>query len=319
VNTELVEKIANAVLYEGYMLYPYRASAVKNRQRWNFGVLYPRAFAESQQGSDAWSMQTECLAQTSGESATLNIRLRFLHILVRSTEGDAAEPWQEGTERDVCVPLLNLAELSSHPVQHRFAFPGNVARDGNIVRKWQPIEGAIEVEAADLGKSQFKIRVRAFNTIAIDNPASSTRDGALVRSLVSAHTILNIDGGEFISLLDPPDELRDSAAQCKNVGTWPVLVGETRERDAMLSSPIILYDYPQIAPESPGALFDGTEIDEILTLRIMTLTDDEKVEMGETDERSREILQRTQSMPPEQLMKMHGALRGLREPRQENP
>ena len=100
---------------------------------------------------------------------------------------------------------------------------------------------------------------------------------------------------------------------CKNVGTWPVLVGEDGQRDAMLSSPIILYDYPKIAPESPGALFDGTEIDEILSLRIMTLTDQEKLEIGRTDERARQILERTESMPPEQFMKMHGVLRGLRD------
>ncbi|HJY06323.1 MAG TPA: hypothetical protein VJ323_08385, partial [Bryobacteraceae bacterium] len=90
-------------------------------------------------------------------------------------------------------------------------------------------------------------------------------------------------------------------------------------RNTMLSSPIILYDYPQIAPESAGALFDGTEIDEILTLRIMTLTDEEKVEMRHGDERARQILERTELMPPEQLMKMHGALRGFRRAGQETP
>ena len=79
----------------------------------------------------------------------------------------------------------------------------------------------------------------------------------------------------------------------------------------MLSSPIILYDYPQIAPESAGNLFDSTEIDEILSLRILTLTEDEKREMRESDARSREILERTEAMPEEQFMKLHGALRGL--------
>ncbi len=80
----------------------------------------------------------------------------------------------------------------------------------------------------------------------------------------------------------------------------------------MLSSPIILYDYPQIAPESPGSLFDGTEIDEILSLRILTMTDAEKDEMRRCDERTRQILERTESMPPEQFMKLHGVLRELR-------
>ncbi|HST20797.1 MAG TPA: hypothetical protein VLR90_06760, partial [Blastocatellia bacterium] len=130
--------------------------------------------------------------------------------------------------------------------------------------------------------------------------------------LVSTHTILSVREGEFVSSLDPPDEFRDAVAHCNNIGTWPVLVGDEGERGVMLSSPIILYDYPQIAPESSGDLFDGTEIDEILTLRIMTLTDEEKREMRSVDERARKILERTETLPAEQLMKMHGAVRGLR-------
>jgi hydrogenase maturation protease len=131
-------------------------------------------------------------------------------------------------------------------------------------------------------------------------------------SLISTHTILGVENGKFVSQIDPPDRLKNLAAECCNQGTWPVLIGEEGERDTMLSSPIILYDYPQIAPESPGGLFDGTEIDEILSLRILTMTDDEKREMRQSDERAREILERTESMPPEQFMKLHGVLRGLR-------
>jgi hypothetical protein len=138
------------------------------------------------------------------------------------------------------------------------------------------------------------------------------RDEALMRSLVSTHVILGAEKGEFVSLLEPPPELQDLAAQCENVGVWPVLVGEQGQRDTVLASPIILYDYPQIAPESPGDLFDGTEIDEILSLRIMTLTDEEKREMRESDERTRQILERTEAMPAEQFMKLHGGIRSLR-------
>jgi hydrogenase maturation protease len=91
-----------------------------------------------------------------------------------------------------------------------------------------------------------------------------------------------------------------------------VLVGDAGQRDTLLASPIILYDYPHIAPESIGDLFDGTEIDEILSLRILTLTDDEKREIRDSDERARQILERTESMPAEQFMKLHGAVRGMR-------
>jgi hypothetical protein len=74
---------------------------------------------------------------------------------------------------------------------------------------------------------------------------------------------------------------------------------------------IILYDYPQIAPESIGTFFDGTEIDEMLTLRVLTLTDDEKLEMQQADERTRELLARTEQISSEQLMKLHGVVRNL--------
>src|SRR3979409_2604558 len=82
-NLSAAEQIANAVLYEGYMLYPYRPSAIKNQQRWNFGVLLPRAFSELQTGSDAWGMQTECLVQ-GGAKSTLEVRARFLQLVQRS-------------------------------------------------------------------------------------------------------------------------------------------------------------------------------------------------------------------------------------------
>jgi hypothetical protein len=133
--------------------------------------------------------------------------------------------------------------------------------------------------------------------------------------MISTHTVLRLHNGEFISLTDPPLEYREAAAQCRNLGAWPVLVGAEGERDTMLSSPIILSDYPQVAPESPGNLFDATEIDEILTLRILTLSDEEKAEIRQGGEHAREILERSESLPPEQLMKLHGAWRGLKQAR----
>ena len=183
---------------------------------------------------------------------------------------------------------------------------------GVIVRKQQTIEGSIEVEAERITDGLFKITARILNLTPMESATEASRDEALLFSLVSTHTILGVREGEFVSLLDPPEEFCNAVAQCNNVGTWPVLVGEEGERDVMLSSPIILYDYPQIAPESSGDLFDGTEIDEILTLRIMTLTDEEKREMRSADERARKILERTETLPAEQLMKLHGAMRGLR-------
>jgi hydrogenase maturation protease len=277
-NTKLVDDIASAVLYEGYLLYPYRASAIKNKQRWNFGVLYPREYAEKQSGADAWKMQTECLVTTdSGSMAQLEVRVRFLHLVA-----------QGAVERELELPAVELSDLAVQSVRHDF------------------VEAAVELEAKEVAERVFRIRTTILNT---STDVASSRDEALLRSLVSTHTILNIRGGEFVSLLEPPEHLRELTSACENLGAWPVLVGEPGQRDCMLSSPIILYDYPQIAPESPGALFDGTEIDEILSLRILTLTDEEKLEMATGDERARQILERTESMPQEQFMKMHGVLK----------
>lgn len=324
-NLALVEQIAKAVLYEGYMLYPYRPSSVKNRQRFNFGVLYPQAYSDAQEGQDPASLRTECLI-CGNENATLEVRLRFLQLQVSALTSPSErapvlpDGWQEATERDFAVNSLTLAELCRQTRASRFAFPDAAKVDPGIgsespgdgaVRHQETIEGVIEIRAERLREGLFKIFVHVRNTTPLDRP-DSTRDEALMRSLVSAHLVLGVEGAEFVSLLEPPDDLRDLAAQCQNVGAWPVLVGDPGQRDTLLASPIILYDYPQIAPESAGDLFDGTEIDEILSLRIMTLTDEEKQEIRSSDERARQILERTENMPAEQFMKLHGAVRGMR-------
>jgi hypothetical protein len=286
---DTVEKIANAVLYEGYMLYPYRSSAVKNQQRFNFGVLYPRDYCDSQTGSDNWQMQTECIVSGSG-TTSIEVKVRFLQMV-------AADDFQEGVDRAVSIPAVSLSSIEAPPVQRAFRFAG--------------LEGELELQSHHLGGNGFKI------TLAIRNLAGSmdqmeNRDKVLLRSLVSVHSILHIEGGAFVSSIDPPENFRAAVAECRNFGAWPVLVGNEKKRDTVLSAPIILYDYPQIAPESAGDLFDGTEIDEILALRILTLTDAEKLEVRNGDDRARQVLERTEMLPPDHFQKLHGALRGLR-------
>jgi len=329
---------------------------VKNQQRWNFGALCPESYSLAQRGTEAWTMQTECLVEGS-ERATLDIRVRFLHLLTREVGvpnadcglrvegcgdgeiqasvtgsdfnvvpslevgGRVFQTWQEAVEREFRAPGFDVETLKAQAQRLSFSFPPSRAletlRDeggrvvGVIVRTQQSVGGALELSAARAGGGLFKITARILNTTPLEDAESEGRDDALMRSLVSTHTILKVGGGEFVSLLDPPEAFRDAAAGCGNTGTWPVMVGEEGERGVMLSSPIILYDYPQIAPESAGELFDGTEIDEILTLRIMTLTDEEKREMRGAGERARRILERTETLPAEQLMKMHGAMRGV--------
>ncbi len=353
-NAALVDRIAKAVLYEGYMLYPYRPSAVKNRQRFNFGVVYPRAYSEAQGGTDAWTMQTQCLVLGNFETSCL-VRVRFLRLVTRSigrlqapssepssvtegaieivdrleVNGKAFQPWQEAVEETIEVTEFNLSSLVVQPMEWPFRLSAKQDREavqdqsglvvGVIVRDKASVAGMIELAAERVQENSFRLTARISNISRIDGPGGVSREEALARSLVSAHTILEARDGEFVSLVDPPEKYREPAKACLNVGTWPILVGEEGQRDAMLSSPIILYDYPEIAPESPGDLFDGAEIDEILSLRIMTMTEEEKREMRESDERARQILERTEAMPEEQFMKLHGALRGLRAAKGEAP
>ncbi len=250
-----LEKIANAVLYEGFLLYPYRKSSVKNKQRWHFGTQGPVG------GSDSSLMQTQCLIEGDDE-ARVDLKIRFL---------------QDEIEREI--------ELTGDAHLHDFSFP--------------PVALSVEIETDRFSDNLFRLTVRTRNT----------GDAGL---MASTHTMIAVQGGAFISLLDPPEEHRVAARACNNVGTWPVLAGREGERHLMLSSPIILYDYPQIAPESAGDFFDGTEIDEMLTLRVLTLSDSEKQELRDAGDRGKEILDRTETLPPEQFGKMHGAIRNLR-------
>ena len=304
-NAELVDKIAHAVLYEGYILYPYRPSAIKNRQRWNFGVLYPEAWAASQTGSDRAYFQSECLA-VGGGATKLDVSVRFLHVMAR---GSHEERWEEAVERSVSIRELNLDAIVFNPHCERFVFTPDARVERDSAYRRQPIEAEVEIRAVPVTAEAFRISVRVRNTTEL---AEISRAEALLRSLVSAHAVLTIRDGQFVSLTDPPDALREAAAQCENVGVWPVLAGAEGSGDTILASPIILPDYPQIAAESSGDLFDGTEIDEILTLRILTMTDSEKEEMRQSDERARRILERLETAPAEHLMQLHGEIRALR-------
>lgn len=293
-----VDRIAAALLYEGYMLYPYRPSAVKNRQRFNFGLVYPA-------GDDASFMQTECLLLGTAATA-LTVTVRFLHLIDRTTDGQS---WQEATERSVTVDRVTIGALTA-PQHAWFDWLGSVHVDGAVIRRQRAIVGEIEISAAPCASGAVRVRVRLVNHTEMPASDKADRDETLLHSLVSAHTILTVsEGGEFVSLLDPPEALRGEAAECTNVRTWPVLAGDAGQRDTMLSSPIIIYDYPELAPESPGDLFDGTEIDEILSLRILTMTDAEQQEMAQSDEHARRLLERTRSLGAKELMTMHGTMR----------
>lgn len=345
---KLIEKIADAVLYEGYNLYPYRPSATKNQRRWTFGRVYPEAYSVAQKGAEPCLLQTQVVVIGSTESGpTLEIRARFLQVMDRQigqlstplaelpAEGepdfqivgelrlgeDIFQTWQEGLERDVTVTAINLQDVTIQPYQQPFTFvasralepikQGNDEVVGVIVRQQQHLEGLIEVEVEGVGEQVFRVTVRLKNVSPLENAEQKKELEVIPQTFASAHAILGVQNGAFISLIDPPEPYQEVAAACKNVGVWPVLVGEAGSHETMLASPIILYDYPEVSPESAGNFFDGTEIDEMLALRVLTLTDEEKREMAHADEHTRKLLERTETLPQEHFMKLHGALRGI--------
>jgi hypothetical protein len=325
-----VRAIADAVLYEGYVLWPYRRSALKNQKRWTFGGVYPRDHSEGRE-DDPCVMQTQCLLEAPA-AARVDVSVRFLHAVERQvalqSAGGELEPvdeltvagerhlsWTEAAEREIEAGGLALEELAAgHTTTIEIPAASEEEpltdaageRAGAIVRSWRRLAGTVEVVAEQPRRGLWRVTVRVANTTPFDGV---TREEALERTFCSTHTVLRASAGDFVSQTDPPKELRELARACRNENTWPVLVGDADERSTLLSSPIILEDHPRVAPESPGDLFDSGEIDQMLVLNILSLTDAEKAEMRDSDPRTHEILERTESLTPEQLMSLHGAIR----------
>ena len=341
VDFEALAGVADAVLYEGYLLYPYRRSSPKNKVRWQFGVLTPRTWLASDLAADTcvagsadnWYQQTECLLEAP-ETAVIGVRLRFLQVQHRCVQQanpsgfEAVDALTVGDQHfltfDDAVPrehdvVVTLAELRDSPLVvevHRPAgediepLPGG---NGRIVRSHGHLSARVRlsVTAADVPFPLAKLTVRTENCD-VSVPPEVSRPEALRASMIATHTMIGVDTGAFLSLLDPPEWATPAAKGCRNIHTFPVLGGQPGQHRLVLSSPILLYDYPAVSPESPGDLFDAAEIDEILSLRTGTLTDDEKREARATDPRAVAIIDRVDAMPQEIMDRLHGAIRSMR-------
>jgi hypothetical protein len=353
---EAAQAVADAILYEGYLLYPYRRSSGKNRVRWQFGVLLPPVWARARGLVDAgvagsaesWWQQTECLLR-EGADATVRCRVRFLQLQRKSVQErgpdgtyrpvDAIEAgsrrelgFDEAVAREFDVEAP-VAELLPGVKRLDLSLPGGedvepLADDegrlvGRVLRRRWPLRATVTVSASaaqvpadaaaeggDTRSGLVRLRVRVENA---DDAAlaEAARDVALRTSLLGTHVLIAVSGGSFVSLLDPPAWAERAARACSNVHVFPVLAGAEGEADVVLSAPIILYDHPRIAPESPGDLHDATEIDEILSLRTLTLTDAEKREARATDARAARIIDRVDALPSEAFARLHGATRSL--------
>jgi len=333
-------RVADAILYEGYLLYPYRQSAQKNQARFQFGVLMPPGYA-AVDPSEATACQTECLLECP-DSAEITVLVRFLHLVRRRVRAaDAATgvlhdvteviadgvqytSFDEAAERERQVTAVVSELLAADVSTDVTVEAGEQAEDlsenggrevGRVVRQWGALAAVIRLHADRVaGPYQaLRLRVRVENAAAAAEPSGPrSRDEALGNALIAVHCLIEARGGVFLSMTDPPEWAAAEVAACQNTGTWPVLAGPPECTSLMLSSPVILYDHPEVAAESAGDLFDATEIDEILTLRTLALTDEEKRQARATDSRAAELLDRLDDMPAEMLERMHGAIRYLR-------
>jgi hypothetical protein len=312
-----VRQVADAVLYEGYILYPYRASAQKNRSRWQFGVLMPPGYTAADP-SETSTMQAECVFEHSGQPA-VEVTARFLQVQRRRTDGaveDAGVPavWDEAVEQEVTQAVPAHTLLGEGAVA-RFTVPGGEdtenASGARVVWRREPLTGTMRVRATPLpGPWQAaRLTVQLSNESEAGTPAS--REDALPAALVAAHLIITVSGGAFLSMTDPPEWASPQVAACRNTGCWPVLAGPEGSRQVVLASPIILPDHPQVASESPGELYDGTEIDEILTLRTLALSAEEKAAARATDPRAAALIDRVDAIDAPTMAQLHGTIRAM--------
>ena len=113
---EAVRQLADAVLLEGYVLYPYRVTSKKNQFRWSFGVVAPRAWSEAD-GCEPWWLEADCLIE-SERACQLAGSVRFMQAQSRRVErqdgatgqfvpaaslevgGTLHVPWNEGEVRE---------------------------------------------------------------------------------------------------------------------------------------------------------------------------------------------------------------------------
>jgi hypothetical protein len=376
-----VRAVADAVLYEGYLLYPYRATARKNQARWQFGVLGPPGAADAGVGEEP-TMAVQCLLAPSPETGgsdsgpSVTVHLRFLQLQTRTVQrydgrGHRFEPvdelvmgeerwlsWDEAVEQEVVLGwsaedlrrgVPREVEIEGHKAVEQLSprtddtsgadVSGPHSPDhpaGRIVRRRQPLQARVTATATeDDGFTRLEVRVGNLTSVRVPDEGAGPRDMAIRASLIGTHFILEADGARFVSVIDPPPAAAAAARRCTQHRCWPVLAGERPDSTAppevgeddtfrgsepvfsahlpsspvVLGSPIILYDFPEVAEQSAGALFDSTEIDEILTLRVMTMTDEEKAEARATDARAREIIDRCDHLSPSALQHLHGILR----------
>ncbi|XRQ05277.1 hypothetical protein ACN3XK_53290 [Actinomadura welshii] len=311
-----VRAVADVVLYEGHLVWPYRGRAPENRRRWTVGGVYPRPYAES--AGEPWTVCAEFLMEHR-PGADVDIALRFLHAVHRqvmdggtpvdgvTVRGETFATGQEAREREITSGRVPVARLLRSPLRVPVAVAAGtddeeIGGGARFTRVWRRVDGTVEISAAEVGAGAVRLRVEVTNT-----GTGGERGEAVHAGMLCAHVVARARcGGAFVSPADPPARLAGAAAACASDGLWPVLAGAPGSHDTLLAAPVVLYDWPQVAPESPGERPGGTEADRLLLLSVLSLSEEERREMAATDPRAAEILARCASLASGEPPAPHG-------------
>ena len=267
------ETLLATLLWEGYALYPYTSGAAKNSTPTPFGIVYPAPYAATNAGARE-SLTLRGLA-VAGPGARLAAEVRFLQ---------SSGARHEAEERRVAFEACPLAELALQPREQAFAQGG--------------LQAALRLSAEELAPERYAVDLRVENTTPFGTRDAS-RGEALESSLLSTLPFLLLGEGRFASPLDEGAALRSE-------NTFPVLA--TEHDDVLLGATIMLPEHPQIAPESRGDLFDGTEIEEALLLHVLALSDDERASIERDDPAVRAMIERAAAATPAEILALHGRM-----------
>jgi hypothetical protein len=331
---ERARAIADAVLYEGYVLFPYHAAATKNRYRWQFGVLVPQPQVDLGVAERA-RLRSQVLLRAP-EGTTLEGVVRFLHPRRRQVErlaehgrfvpveelevdGELHTTWEEGVEHEHRLGPHHLADLrrsgstvalhldETEEVEQLHDADGAVI--GRLVRTTEPVDLEITLGAHTLDGEVLRATAEVRNVTDWADPTAERAE--IVRHGIAGTHLMLVAAGEFASAIDPPAWAVPFSDDCDNQGTYPVLAGPEGDDQVVLSAPIILHDHPEVADESPGDAYDATEIHELLALCVQGMTDGEKRAARATDPRAAAVVDGADHLPPEIQARLHGVIRDL--------
>ncbi|MBV8489645.1 MAG: hypothetical protein JO199_03870 [Candidatus Eremiobacteraeota bacterium] len=248
---DAVERIAQSVLYEGFLLWPYQSRKHDDRQRFTIGGLYPRTYARH--SNDRSEASFDCLVE--GSATEIDVEVHFLHAIRRQvTEcgrfvdrafagGELLATWDETFERRVVLDGWSSPHALLPFTFDAMRYDERVDDNVTLVRTCEGISGALDCSTVPLEGGCRRVEIRIVNT----TPSNAAdRNEALRQTLIACNVRVGVRNGAFVSTIDPPRHFHDARYYCHRDGLWPVLVGTPPARNTLLASAMLLQEYPEV-------------------------------------------------------------------------